>query len=386
MGFLSKIWKGVKKIAKKIVKPIAKLFKPVTKFFNKFGVLGQIGMMFLMPYAFGALNGFATSALGKLGTWSQNLLSKAGWGSKALGHGLDLVHKAGTFVQNVYTGIADTISAGLERTGNFIKGRGFVTNETVLSNNFLAEEAAWESIPSSGEGSFKAGVENSLKDSSKAIGGETVPTAAVETDSLLSGGQSKIAARRSKIISSDNLFKTPNNELYSPSKVNDLKFTNLDLRPEIVKTPTGILAGAKNWAQRQLQDINFFNPESKIRTSMAKKIENFDLADTVAEVTVGGLETGGKLAVAQRFQEELYEGLGGELPEYTTKTYNIANMSSASYQGDYSVYDTFNTMQSANGNSWMSYNYSNAADISQSIDPSANYSNYMNQFGQSMYS
>jgi hypothetical protein len=60
-------------------------------------------------------------------------------------------------------------------------------------------------------------------------------------------------------------------------------------------------------------------------------------------------------------------------------------MSSASYAGDYSVYDTFNTMQSSNGNSWMSYNYSNAADISQSIDPSANYNNYMNQFGQSMY-
>ena len=181
------------------------------------------------------------------------------------------------------------------------------------------------------------------------------------------------------------MFKTPSNELYSPSQVNDLKFTNLDLRPEIIKTPTGIFAEAKNWAQQQLQDINVFNPESKIRTNVASKIENFNLADTVADVTVGGLETGGKLAIAQRFQEELYEGLGGELPDYTSKTYNIANMSSASYAGDYSVYDTFNTMQSSNGNSWMSYNYSNAADISQSIDPSANYNNYMNQFGQSMY-
>ena len=101
MGLLSKLWKGVKKTVKKIGKGIKKVFKKIGSAIGKLGVVGQIGMMFLMPYATSALGSFF-GASGKLTTWSSKLLKAGGIGSKAIGHTLNLVNKAGTFVGNVY--------------------------------------------------------------------------------------------------------------------------------------------------------------------------------------------------------------------------------------------------------------------------------------------
>ena len=55
MGFFSKIGKGISKAFKKIGKGIKSAFKSFGKFMNKFGVLGQIGMFFIMPHIAGAL-------------------------------------------------------------------------------------------------------------------------------------------------------------------------------------------------------------------------------------------------------------------------------------------------------------------------------------------
>lgn len=129
MGFLSKIWKGIKKVGKKIAKGVKKVFKKIGKAVGKLGIVGQIGMMFLMPYAMGALSSFAGSALGTVGQWSANLLSKSGIGAKALGHTLNVIHKAGTFAGKVYTSVVDTIGNAFDRTVNFAKGDGFVLSE-----------------------------------------------------------------------------------------------------------------------------------------------------------------------------------------------------------------------------------------------------------------
>jgi len=129
MGLFSKVWKGIKKIGKKIAKGVKKTFKKIGAAIGKLGVVGQIGMMFLMPYATGALSSFAGSALGTVGQWSANLLSKSGIGAKALGHTLNMVHKAGTFAGKVYTTISDTIGNAVDRVGNFAKGKGFTLSE-----------------------------------------------------------------------------------------------------------------------------------------------------------------------------------------------------------------------------------------------------------------
>ena len=128
MGLFSKVWKGLKKTVKKIGKGVKKVFKKVGAAIGKLGIVGQIGMMFLMPYATSALGSFF-GASGKLATWSTKLLGKAGIGSKAIGHTLNLVNKAGTFVGNVYNSISSTISNAIDKTGNFLKGRGFVSTE-----------------------------------------------------------------------------------------------------------------------------------------------------------------------------------------------------------------------------------------------------------------
>ena len=129
MGIFSKIWKGIKKVGKKIAKGVKKVFKKIGGAMGKLGVAGQLGMMFLMPYAMGALSSFAGSALGTVGQWSANLLSKSGIGAKALGHTLNMVHKAGTFAGKVYTTISDTIGNAVDRVGNFSKGKGFTLSE-----------------------------------------------------------------------------------------------------------------------------------------------------------------------------------------------------------------------------------------------------------------
>ena len=129
MGLFSKIWKGIKKVGKKIAKGVKKTFKKIGAAIGKLGVVGQIGMMFLMPYAMGALSSFAGSALGTVGQWSANLLSKSGIGAKALGHTLNVIHKAGTFAGKVYTTVTDTIGNAIDRVGNFSKGKGFTLSE-----------------------------------------------------------------------------------------------------------------------------------------------------------------------------------------------------------------------------------------------------------------
>ena len=57
------------------------------------------------------------------------LISKLDIGAKALGHTLNMVHKAGTFAGKVYTTISDTITNAVDRVGNFAKGKGFTLSE-----------------------------------------------------------------------------------------------------------------------------------------------------------------------------------------------------------------------------------------------------------------
>ena len=50
MGLLSKIFGGIKKVIRKIGGGIKRLAKKIGGVFGKLGILGHIGMMFLMPY------------------------------------------------------------------------------------------------------------------------------------------------------------------------------------------------------------------------------------------------------------------------------------------------------------------------------------------------
>lgn len=156
MSFLGALFKPLKKIVKKIGKKVKKVFKKIGRAVGKLGIVGQIGMMFLMPYAAGALGSFFGSA-GTLSKWGATLLGKPGIASKALGHTLNAINTVGTTIGKVYTGVTDTISNAfdivmkkgtqfLERTG--LKTPGASTPTDALTDLSSAVESGQAIDPS----------------------------------------------------------------------------------------------------------------------------------------------------------------------------------------------------------------------------------------------
>ena len=121
MSFFGALFKPFKKLVKKIGKGIKKVAKKIGKAVGKLGIVGQIGMMFLMPYAAGALGSFF-GASGALSSWGATLLKSGGMASKALGHTLNAINTVGTMAGKVYTGVTNTISSAFD----VVTGKGTV--------------------------------------------------------------------------------------------------------------------------------------------------------------------------------------------------------------------------------------------------------------------
>ena len=140
MSFLGALFKPFKKLVKKIGKGIKKVVKKIGKVVNKLGIVGQIGMMFLMPYAMGALGSFlgniGGAVVGKLGEWGASLLTRSGVGSRALGHTLTAISNVGTAVGTAYTNVTSAISNTFDTVVNKAKevtGIGTPTNYQKVS-------------------------------------------------------------------------------------------------------------------------------------------------------------------------------------------------------------------------------------------------------------
>jgi hypothetical protein len=100
---VKKIGKGIKKIGKGLKKVMGKIMKP----FAKLGIVGQIALGFLMPWAAGAVfSGFGTLATTMAG--SSNLFIKAA------GTVMKGIHAGATAVKGAFTKVTDAISGGLE--------------------------------------------------------------------------------------------------------------------------------------------------------------------------------------------------------------------------------------------------------------------------------
>jgi hypothetical protein len=110
MGLLSKLFKGIKKVVRKIGGGIKRLVKKVGGVFGEMGILGHIGMMFLMPYA----QSFWGS-LGKIGTQLASGTSIAG---KAFGHVMRGVYHAGRAVGTVYRTVTSAVEGSLKWLSN----------------------------------------------------------------------------------------------------------------------------------------------------------------------------------------------------------------------------------------------------------------------------
>lgn len=151
MGFFKKIFKGIKKVFKKIGKAVKSAFKKVGKFMGKIGIVGQLGLALIMPYALPALGGLAT---GMMGTQLGGVLGAA---VKGAGHFLNAAVKLGTRVgtafKSVTKAVTDTIGNMVGATVNQIPGAGDflkgisggkidITNKT-FSSAWKATQDAW---------------------------------------------------------------------------------------------------------------------------------------------------------------------------------------------------------------------------------------------------
>ena len=123
----------LRKIGKKIGRGIKKVVKKVGRAFGKLGIVGQLGMMFLMPYAMSGLSSLWSSTVGKAfgqfatsqaGTFASNLVAKGGI-KGAIGQAMGAIHSAGSAIGTAYNSISTAISNGFDRAGNFLEGKGF---------------------------------------------------------------------------------------------------------------------------------------------------------------------------------------------------------------------------------------------------------------------
>ena len=143
MGFFKKIFKGIGKVFKKIGKGIKKTFKSFGKFMDKIGIVGQIGMMFILPHMAGALFKGIGGAASAVGT---GITGAAGQGTGVLsqlargaGH---VINGAGRFATNIgakFTSIGNGIREfGKTAVNQFVPG----TFEGA-SSNFFGADSAW---------------------------------------------------------------------------------------------------------------------------------------------------------------------------------------------------------------------------------------------------
>jgi hypothetical protein len=137
MGLFKKLFKGVKKAVKGIAKGIKKVASSVKKVtkkvwsgikkvggkvmraVNKAGILGQIGLMVLMPYAFNAVGSLIGGAAGGisatwsgLGNWSAQMMGGSSAFAKTVGHIANGIYQGGAMLGRAVQGVSSFVSNG----------------------------------------------------------------------------------------------------------------------------------------------------------------------------------------------------------------------------------------------------------------------------------
>ena len=375
MGLLSKVWKGLKKTVKKIGKGVKKVFKKIGKAIGKLGIVGQIGMMFLMPYATSALGSFF-GASGKLATWSSKLLSKAGVGSQALGHGLNLINKAGTFAGNVYNSVSQTIGNAVDRVTNFAKGKGFTLSEGRTS---IFAKKTPESL-------------TEVIDAGKTL--DITTATPEELTKELMKGKGNIPG----VTDVSSMLEKPDLTGLVPEQTTDLtKFFEADAKEAFTmpEFKTGeALKGVEGLADvteftkpsepllGKPKDTSFMDTLKDIPGKVVEGVKDFDVQKAVTtgleSSITGGLKQAGTQQVAEAFGYKQPEGADYyniDLPEL----YDSA-------ASNKSVFNEVDFSMQKSGNSFMVQNYQNSNYLNNLIgEGNSAYDSYMANFAASQY-
>ena len=356
MGWLSKKWKSLKKTVKKIGKKVKGAFAKVGAAFGKLGILGQIGLMFLMPYATGALSSFF-GASGTLSGWATGLMKSANIGSQALGHGLNMVQKAASFAGKVYTTVSDTIGNAVDRVGNAATGKGFTLSADRTSV-------------------FAQGNERSLF--SKKIDPTTI--------------------KPKSILSADDYIK--NVEFDTKLKADTTKFDKI-LNKDLggVQSSTNKEGYLKSYFEKDFTDASSFVKDKVVEgavddTSLLTKVLDIpgNVVDRVKGVSTDDIVDFGKQQVTdmviggskQAGTQKIAEKLGYK--QITPVSYNI-NLDNAMGNSSYSsVFNSIDYMTQPSGNNYYTSNVANSNYLNDVFMPnSPSYQEWMSQMSAGFY-
>lgn len=250
MGFLSKIFKGVKKVVKKIGKGIKKVVGKVGKAFGKLGIVGQIGLAFLMPHMMAGLGTFWQG----FGGFASKLANSTGVAGQLFGKALSAVHTAGSMVGKVYTGITDTISSAFD----------VVTGKGTLGD--LKTSA--QSIFSGPVDTLKASFQPKVK--------PMIDTSSI-SDTLTNMKEIKIPTIEDTISK----FKTPTlEEQITKSSILDKPITS-NIQSIVEQQQTEKTIGQK------IMDYGI-----QQKDNLVSAVKDFDLGETVTSNLTSGIESG----------------------------------------------------------------------------------------------
>ena len=103
MGFLSKVWKGIKTGFKSIGKKVKKAFNSFGKFMGKIGILGQLAMSFILP----GIGSLFTKGLGSMLGLGNNITNLGSLFSNIAGSNNAFISMAGKGLTHGYKFVSD---------------------------------------------------------------------------------------------------------------------------------------------------------------------------------------------------------------------------------------------------------------------------------------
>ena len=181
MGFFSKVWKGVKGTFKKIGKGIKKAYRQFGKFMGKIGIVGQVAMMFILPYIGGAL---MQSAL-KLASWGSKAGGLIGGIAKGAAWTLGKAQQFAKFGQSAKSLITDSITGFFKTAGKYVGSKlqaiGIpMPKKWNIAKNYTLEQAKtdwwqesvvdnWKSFKDESSNLFSKSIESVLPQSAEVI-------------------------------------------------------------------------------------------------------------------------------------------------------------------------------------------------------------------------
>ena len=350
--FLKKAFKGVKKVFKKIGKGIKKAFGKIGKFFGKFGVLGQIGMMFLMGPLGNMLGGIFSGAMTGLGKWSAALIQNGGWAGKALGHAMKAIHSAGTFAGKVYTTISDGIGNAIDRTGNFFKGNGFTLSEGRSGIfDFTAQRNNPRSLLETGE--YDVVGKYGTPATPPPVAPPTVETPSI--DGSVDGSVDGVPKTDMNNIVEEDIQTLLDQEVNAPKgvKVGEVELPTVGAEEMLDADFKGfevdnLLDQDKSFYQ-SVKDDGFFKT---VRNTVSEGIDDFKnlTPDEIASKVTGRIEKMPLDAMSMAGTQEMARGLGWEVGDQHVSSYSLMDIPETKTRG--AVFNEIDYMSQVSGNNY----------------------------------